>query len=211
MGNILKCKFYIFKGLKVKNILPMVLTAAASFLVFKTQAANEDSWYLGAQYNLHEIDDNSDQGLSTLGAIAGYQYNEYFGLEARYNIGTSGYYHTVYVRGSKGEYKEDIDTQASLFLKVSYPIYTALNIYALAGKTKSKHDLTIIESRNDIRPTPYIMSYSESGFSYGLGLSYEVITDFKVFIDYKILPDLKMDPINIYNMNSLSFGGSYAF
>jgi len=195
----------------VNNILPMVLTAAASFLVFKTQAADENSWYLGAQYNLHEIDDNSDKGLNTLGAIAGYQYNEYFGLETRFNIGTSGYYKTFYIRGSKGEYKEDIDTQVSLFIKASYPIYTALNVYALAGVAKSKHDLTIIESHNDIRPTPYIISYSESGFSYGLGLNYEVLPNFKVFIDYKILPDLKRDSLSISSLNSLSFGVNYSF
>ncbi|MCP4325600.1 MAG: porin family protein [Alteromonadales bacterium] len=134
---------------------------------------------MGAQYSAQELTSLPNRDFQTAGVVAGYQYNQFFSLETRFNTGTSGYSSYPFsVDGlSDAEYKEEIDTQASLFIKGSYPISNSFNIYALAGLTKSKYEITTTNNYTDLEGNttvtyPSLINFSESGFSYGLGLNY---------------------------------------
>ncbi len=193
--------------------LPLAFATLALSCTVTANASNESSLYLGAQYSAQELTLLPNRDFQTAGIIAGYQYNQFFSLEARFNTGISGYSsHPFSENGfSDAEYKEDIDSQASLFLKASYPIFNSFNIYALAGMTQSKYEITTISSFTDIEGIttdtyPSLIKLSESGFSYGLGLNYQMTSAFIVFFDYKILPDLMGS-----SWKSASFGASYSF
>ena len=197
----------------MNKILPLVLTTLALPFAFTANASNEGDWYVGAQYSAQELTSLPDRDFQTAGVVAGYQYNQFFSLETRFNTGTSGYSSYPFsVDGfSDAEYKEKIDTQASLFIKGSYPIFNSFNIYALAGLTKSKYEITTTNSYTDLEGNttvtyPSLIKFSESGFSYGLGLNYQLTDAFTVFVDYKVLPELMGS-----SWKSTSLGVSYSF
>ena len=53
---------------------------------------------------------------------------------------------------------------------------------------------------------PSLIKFSESGFSYGLGLNYRLTDALTVFVDYKVLPELMGS-----SWKSASLGASYSF
>jgi opacity protein-like surface antigen len=205
------------KGFDMKTTLALPFTTLAVICSFSVHAEEENNWYLGAQYSAQEVTSLPDRKLKALGVIGGYQYNKYFALETRYNTGTSGYSSPFYVNGSPNEeYKEDIDTQASLFIKASYPIFNSFSIYALAGVTKSKYEITTSSSHTDLEGNttttyPHIIELSESGFTYGAGLNYRVTEAVALFIDYQVLPDLKVGSGRSNSWKSINLGVNYAF
>lgn len=194
------------------------LTFAFQILIFgsKVHAIEQNNWYLGAVSSTQDITALPDREHKTAGVVAGYQYNKFFSLEARFNKGTSGYSSAVsnIEDSSYTEYKEDIDTQAMLFLKATYPVFNSLNIYVLAGISKSKYEITRSHTIGTTTSYAPEVNYSKNGFTYGLGLNYKVTDEFNVFFDYKILPELTQ--LTIYSgdspsWESASLGISYAF
>ena len=193
------------------------LAFAIPAVIFTFSAHCENDWYLGAQYSAQEVTSLPDRDFNTLGIIAGYQYNQFLSFETRFSKGISGYSDPLYVSDStNAEYKEDIDNQASFFIKASYPIISSFNVYALAGMTKSKYEITTTLSQIDIEGNttttyPHMIKKSESGFSYGVGLSYQVYEYFYLFIDYQVLPELEIVSGGSLGWKSSSFGVNYAF
>ncbi|MCJ8297113.1 MAG: porin family protein [Colwellia sp.] len=195
----------------MKILLPLTCTILAS--IYTSSVCADNSWYLGAQYSVQEVASLPDRELNTAGIVAGYQFNKFFALETRMNIGTSGYSHS---RSSDQEYKEDIDIQASLFIKGSYPISNTFSIFALAGVSKSKYEITTTRHHTDIDGNytqiyPHIIKHSESGFNYGVGLNYQISEAFSLYIDYQVLPDLVISSRDLSSWNSTNIGGSYTF
>ena len=195
----------------MKILLPLTCTILAS--IYAPSVYAENSWYLGAQYSAQEVASSPDRELNTAGIIAGYQINKFFALETRFNIGTSGYSNKY---SPDQEYKEDIDTQASLFIKGSYPISNTFSIFALAGVTKSKYEITTTAHHTDIdgnytQVYPSFITCSESGFNYGVGLNYKISEAFSLFIDYQVLPDLTIVSGVSSSWNSTNIGVNYSF
>jgi opacity protein-like surface antigen len=199
----------------MKKSLPLVFIILASTSV-STAFAADDNWYLGALYNAQEISMNG-RDFNTAGIITGYQYNEYFALEARLSTGTSGYSTTYGApQSSEGDYKEDIDTQGSLLIKASYPIFESLSFYGLAGYTKTKLEINGVGSTNDsngniIGNYSFKHTESDSGFSYGVGLNYQINEKFNIFVDYQVLPDFEPQPNFSKSWKSTSIGVNYSF
>ena len=196
----------------MKKLLPLTLAILA--LVCTSSVCAEDSWYLGALYNAQDIS-SDDREFNTAGIITGYQYNKYFALEARLNIGVSGHSTSLtFDQASDINYKEDIDSQASLSIKSSYPIDKSINLYVLAGYTTTKiktNSSMIITDSNGAVLFPYDFKTTYSGGSYGVGLNYQLNEQFNLFIDYQVLPDF--DPVSNYSKNwkSTNIGVNYSF
>ncbi|WP_057831486.1 porin family protein [Colwellia sp. TT2012] len=201
----------------MKKTLSLAFTTLALTFGFSVHAEDESNWYLGAQYSAQEVTSLPDRKFKTVGVVGGYQYNKYFALETRYNTGISGYSSQFYVNGSSdAEYKEDIDKQASLFIRASYPLFNLFGIYALAGVTKSKYEITTRSSHTDLEGNttttyPYIIKLSESGFTYGVGLNYQITETVTLFIDYQILPGLTIGSGSSAKWKSMNLGVNYSF
>ncbi|NVK56187.1 MAG: porin family protein [Alteromonadaceae bacterium] len=199
----------------MKRILTFALVASTS--AFSISAKCENNWYLGAQYSAQEVNSQTDRELKSVGVIGGYQYNKYFSIETRYNTGTSGYSHQLYVMGTPdATYKEDIDAQISLLIRASYPVYNAVYLYSLAGITKSDYEITTRSSFTDIDGNttvtyPYVGKLSESGFTYGVGLKYQATDAVGLFVDYQVLPDLEFGSAESRDWRSINLGITFAF
>lgn len=198
----------------MQKMLSLVFTL--SVLTPLSSALADDSWYLGALYNAQEISIHG-RDFNSAGVVVGYQYNKYFALETRFSSGTSGYssfYGTP--EESFGSYSEDIDTQASLLLKASYPIFNSFNLYGLAGYTNTKLEINGLGQHNDSDGNitgnyPYKDTESESGFSYGIGFDYQFNESLSVFIDYQVLPDFEPDSSFSKRWVNTTVGINYSF
>lgn len=198
----------------MKVFLSLTCLTLASALV--APASAESNWYVGAAYNSQEFS-VPGRDFNAAGLIAGYQFHEYFSVEARGLTGTSGYssfYGTP--DEPEGNYSEDIDTQVSLLFKASYPIFASFNVYGMAGYTQTKLDIKGLTQINDedgniIGSSPFQTSYTEEGFSYGVGLSYDITARFNVFIDYQVLPDFEPNSNVSASWNSTTVGLNYRF
>ncbi len=190
---------------------------APLLLTFQANAEDFPNWYIGTHHSEQKITSTPDREFNTLGIIAGYQYNQYLALETRFSGGTSGYSHPFNVNKlPNAKYKEEIDTQKAILFKASYPIGHGFNIYALAGITKSKYEITTTNSYTTIEGNttttyPYIYKHSESGINYGIGLNYQLSESFNFFIDFQTLPRLKIDSRESSTWKSTSLGVNYTF
>jgi len=95
--------------------------------------------------------------------LAGYDWNEYFGVEARYMISVA---------------KEDIVDSKSwgIYAKPQYSVTEDLNIYGLLGIGGFDASGTNHFGEN--------ISADDISFQWGLGVSYEVYEDISIFADY---------------------------
>lgn len=194
-----------------------LLTLTFTLLVstYASNASAENSWYLGALYNAQEISLHG-RDFNSAGLIAGYQYNKYFALETRISAGTSGYSGSYGGTKLEGSYKEDIDTQTSVLIKASYPIFNSFKLYGLAGYTNTKLETNGLGQYNDSEGNitgdyTYKKTESESGLSYGLGLDYQINAQFNVFIDYQVLPNFEPNSNFSKSWNSTTIGVNYSF
>jgi opacity protein-like surface antigen len=198
----------------MKKLLPLAFTILASTYV--STASAENSWYLGGLYNAQDISIHG-RDFNAAGVIAGYQHNKFFAVETRLSIGTSGY-SSFYGTPEEpwGSYSEDIDTQAAVLIKASYPIFNSFKLYGLAGYTNTKIEINGLGQLNDSEGNitgnyPYKHTESESGFSYGAGLGYQINAQFNVFIDYQVLPDFEPNSNFSKSWESTTIGFNYSF
>jgi opacity protein-like surface antigen len=205
-------------GFKMKKLLALTFTTLIS--TYAPSVIAEDTWYLGGLYNAQETspdDGDFSSDFNTIGVLAGYQYNKYFALEARIATGTSGYTGTFgHPDSTEGSYNEDINSQMSLSIKASYPIFKSLRLYGLAGYTKTKVEISgtaTIDAPDGVNfiNFPFKITNSDSGFSYGIGLNYQINEQFNIFVDYQILPDFEPDPSYSASWESTTIGVSYSF
>ncbi|DAB41102.1 MAG TPA: hypothetical protein CFH81_02050 [Sulfurovum sp. UBA12169] len=137
------------------------------------------AFYVGLGYaymnmNIDEIQrEEADISAHSALLLAGYKYNQYLGLEARYtmNIGDPEF-------DGYGE-DDDLDgdfTNAAIYLKGMYP-FKDINVYALLGYGQVALDTTEFGD------------FSESGFQWGLGADYAITETIAVFADYTRLYD----------------------
>ncbi|TPH14051.1 porin family protein [Litorilituus lipolyticus] len=206
----------------MKNILPLVLLAPFLLLLSMTsQAQNNSGFYIGVQYSNQKITSSSDVNLDTAGVTFGYQFHQYFSLETRLNIGTSEY-SSVCACGEENiehVYKQEIDNQASIFIKGLYPINNDFSVYALAGITNSSYNLNTKSFRSVVDGDRTITqvklkdteTHSDNGFTYGLGINYKISEKFSIFLDYQILPDLVVSTLGSSSWKSANIGVNYNF
>lgn len=207
----------------MKRFISLTCMVLASSYV--SSACADDTWYLGALYSVQKISSGvnvqnlpSKIDLESVGLLAGYKFNQYFSLEARLAKGTSGYSETfVYLEPTAPDtYRnEDLDSQFSLLVKASYPIYQSFSLYGIAGYTESRIKITGVYTKIDyfnmFESVPYSHSTKDSGISYGVGLNYKLTEGVDIFVDYQILPDYDLGVDLSRDWGNTTLGVSYSF
>jgi len=176
-------------------------------VVTQPQAVDSSSFYLGigvSPMKLHN--DLTDEKFSTtaLTLQAGYQYNNYIGLEARY---TASLFKVKYDAGHTSNIStDDFDTDftnAGIYLKPMYPVTQSFDIYALLGY--GEVSLTAINGADR----------AQSGFQWGLGAQYRITQALCLFADYtKLYDDQEFDYLGAdadHLADMVSVGVSYRF
>jgi opacity protein-like surface antigen len=170
-------------------------------------SVDTSSFYLGVGISPMKLhNDLTDEEFSTPAVTlqAGYQYNSYIALEARYTASLSK---VEYDAGNTSNISiDDFDTDftnAGIYLKPIYPVTQSFNIYALLGY--GEVSLTAINGADR----------AQSGFQWGLGAQYQITEALSIFADYTNLYDdqefdyLGADADHMADM--LSVGVSYRF
>jgi len=135
---------------------------------------------LGIAFKELENEGTSEKFKSTdIGLIAGYRFNLYYAIEARYyaSVGDVEYKHGTTDNTNIDDYDSSLDA-IGIYLKLSYPI-KKIEPYILLGYSNVWMDNLEGEKRN------------EDDFSYGIGLGYYISDNLEVFIDYAKLYDDK--------------------
>jgi len=140
-------------------------------------------WYVGLGLTAGEVDNGNCQDKTYgLMAKAGYDFNEYVGVEVR-GLKTNWDY-----EGAKIEH-------IGAFLKPQYPITEDINLYGLLGYAKTQ-----VEKR-------YVLD--ENGLAFGAGIDYDFgsADAFSIFADYERL----LQKSNMPDLDALSLGLAYKF
>jgi OOP family OmpA-OmpF porin len=151
-------------------------------------------WYLGlglVAIKFHACSNDCSYEDLTYGVMVrgGYDYNPYFGIEARY----------MRTFLDKGPFGGLPIQHIGLFLKPQYPINEKINLYGLLGYGYTKN------LGNGAR-----LNYfgDDSGFSAGVGVEYELSEDeWSLFLDYQRL----LIASSVPNIDAISFGIRYHF
>jgi opacity protein-like surface antigen len=206
------------KGLKMKKTTSLALTILVFTYISPVLATENSSWYVGGLYTAQKISlSTTGRDFNTAGIVAGYQYNNYFALETRFSKGTSGNTFNYDFRDFPDEsFDTDIDYQATILIKASYRFTEKFNIYATTGYSKTKIDQEILDPTVDsegmlIGVNTSKFTFTESGFTYGLGLNYKVTNNVNLFVDYLILPNWEPFSTNSENWDSINIGFNYTF
>jgi len=162
---------------------PVVIPNPPKVIVEPKEEVKKLGWYVGGGLTMGRVKDAHCEDI-TYGVMAkaGYDFNEYVGVEAR-AIRTNWEYEGAKIK------------HLGLFLKPQYPVSEDINLYGLLGYAK-----TATSSRKVL---------SETGFAYGAGLDYDLgdKNDWLMFVDYERL----MQKSSIPDIDALSLGLAYRF
>ena len=180
------------------------------------------SFYLGLAYgfmNAEIVDtdyprggvrtwDVLDEDYGSIMINAGYDFNQYVGIEGRYWFGLES--SSTLGRGHIGD---NIDADVTIdawgvYVKPMYPVSEAFNVYALLGYAGA--DLSIDGDRETFTTD------SVDGFSWGLGAEYKFTNAVGLFIDYVSVYDDTEDWDNgegnsEATISAINFGVNYRF
>lgn len=175
-----------------------LLTAA---LLMGSSVAMAQTPYIGVNYSV------IDFPLATLGALmvkAGYSFNDYLSLEARFSVGVKDESLSI-----DGEYSAvDIEHSYGGFVKAGLPIDN-LYPYFIVGYSNNKFESKIIDQLG-------ADSYSDdiSDLSYGIGIDIEASEQFSVNIEYMQYVDKHVDFFDYQldvEVSGFNFGATYHF
>ncbi len=150
-----------------------------------------------------DVDGYGDITANSALLLAGYKYNQYLGLEARYTMNVDDPEVDSSIADLDGIEGDDM-TNIGIYLKGMYPVMEAFDVYALLG-----YGQVTFEADN------YDVDVSESGFQWGLGASYAVTENIGVFADYtRLYDDEGFDGTLIasdFVVDSVNVGVTYTF
>lgn len=154
------------KGLCVP-VEPTVLIPEKEVIVLKDDV-KYDGFYVGASYSnlsMNEAVNETGHGVSV---VAGYYFNEYFGIEGRYTTEVGDLDRDS---GAVNAKVNDALVNYGLYVKPMMSVTTGFALYGLAGVGQSEY-------------TKDGATYKESGLQLGLGAKYELANGFGIFADY---------------------------
>jgi hypothetical protein len=146
-----------------------------------------DGFYAGGAISHMNMSESVSAESYAFTLLAGYYFNKYFGLEARYTQTIGG----MDITPSTAPVSVDKMKNYGLYAKPMLSITTGLALYALAGYGRSSY-------------TTNGITYSDTGLQWGLGAKYELSGGLGLFIDY----------INMYdgnNYGNLPYAGDIQF
>ncbi len=170
--------------------------------------ADESGLYLGAGYANTNIDlafdgRNIDKDLLNLSTdsilfLAGYDINEYFGIEGRYylNASEAGYEYYVGNTPLSGAYKAE---SFAVYAKPQYKI-AMFNLYALLGVAANDYTANALLGSNK----------NDTLFTWGAGVKFNITQSLGAFVDYTNLGESE-GVITNSDLDSWNIGFSYKF
>ncbi len=193
----------------------VVTPASSGFYVglgYSLATIGENGWYgedygQGEDYPEDIWSGEYEQDAITL--IAGYDFNEYIGVEGRYMIGMGD---AEWEDDVSGTFEEDISfTNVAIYLKPMLPMGD-VTLYGLLGYGQTTYTWDASDAED----------ITASGFQYGAGVSVAVTKQISLFIDYvKFAEDdsqqtvIDDDPYFDYVTNvdghAITFGATYKF
>ena len=169
--------------------------------------ASAGNFYAGIAYSYISEDysrnpqldpQNFDDSVNGVMLQAGYKFNPYIGIEARY---WEGRWDTFDVKNTTGtSYTLAGPNTFGLYVKPSYPLTDEFDIYALLGYAWVDQNSVKLNNLD--------------GFSWGLGASYNVVDNIDIFVDYTLLSDedhTVPGATKSYTVDSVNFGVTYNF
>lgn len=168
--------------------------------VVKTAPAH-NGFYAGLGYSCMQMTyDNPDldiRAMSSISATAGYNFNPFLAVEARYTASLSD----LNVKDWQTDIDESWDmSNIGLYLKPQYSI-NRFALYGLLGFGQTTFDNGT--------------SYSASGIQYGVGMNVMATDNIDVYLDYRRLyDDTDFDgiaPTSDIAVNSFTLGANYHF
>jgi len=168
--------------------------------------ANDSGLYLGLGYAATNIDltidglpDDAnnilDQTTDSVIFLAGYDFNEYFGVESRYYYNASAIAFQYELGSLPIEYKAE---SLTFYAKPQYNL-GVLTAYGLVGVALNDYTVsTLLGGNND-----------EALFSWGAGAKFSVTNSLGLFVDYTDMGE--STNITNTNLNSWNFGATYRF
>ena len=191
-------------------------------VVVEEPVVSTGGFYLGLAYGFMnaEITDQAyignydveqtvlDEDFSSIMIQAGYDFNQYVGVEGRYWFGLDS--DTALYSGDDN-LPADVNIDAwGIYVKPMYPVSEAFNVYALLGYAGA--DIEEDNANFDLS------SDSVDGFSWGLGAEYTFSDAVGIFVDYVSIYDDDEDVlVNGYDVNteatisSFNIGVNYRF
>lgn len=184
------------------------------------EEASTGSLYLGIGYSALRSDSNFvdikhhglniptvdfDDDYSAMMFQAGYNFNPYVAVEARYWVGLTDNSFTI-----TGNTFDSDASAYGIYLKPTYPVTSAFDIYALLGYAS----VTV----NDVQIGGVNRDFDIDGFSWGIGASYSVTENIAFSVDYVDFQDddIKFQGVHTsgtfeHAFDSVNFGVNYQF
>ena len=160
----------------------MKKTITSVLLLISLSQAGE--FYLGYDYlkvNYEDSGVNKDFDPTAVTWKAGYEINEYLGVEARVGVGESSdtRYNLIKDNGfGLTTATVKLDRVYSVFVKGSYPLVQGLKLNGYLGASRVKF---LVDSNQN-----YHSENSDNSVSLGLGLGYDIVSDVFINADYMI-------------------------
>ncbi|GAA4902091.1 porin family protein [Ferrimonas pelagia] len=152
--------------------------------------AKTGHFYAGGHVNYTQFKTiNGDLQPLAATAQVGYQFNEYLGTELRAGAGVNS--------DDEASLEAKIKDHYGLYITAGTPLSDWSRLYAITGFSSIKAELHVPNER---------LSHSESGLSYGAGVSFSATKQFKVHIEYLQLLD-RTD----FDIRTLNLGVTYHF
>lgn len=158
------------------RILGKVMVLSCSLVAGGAFAAGP---YIGANYTQVQYDndqyDTDTLKLDTAVVRAGFEFNDYLGVEARGGMGVSD--------DSKGILDFDLDHMYGAYLKLSAPLSETVHPYVVGGYSKMKGT---VEAQGTVAGIDYSVNENEhyEGESYGAGLDFNLTDTFGANLEY---------------------------
>ena len=157
-----------------------------------------DGFYIGAGLGNMRMSENVTLNGVALTLMAGYYFNQYVGVEARYSQTVND----LDLDSARPVISVDDElSNVGLYVKPMYALTTGFSLYGLAGYGWSTYETSV-------------KTYEEDGLQWGLGAKYELANGVGLFVDYlDIYDDDNYDTIQTpdVSMNSLTVGAAYTF
>ena len=187
---------------------PMVVSTGGLYLGLAYGFMNSEITDSATVGNIDVTETILDEDFSSIMLQAGYDFNQYVGIEGRYWFGLDA--DTTLASGNEN-WPADVTIDAwGIYVKPMYPVSDAFNIYALLGYAGA--DLEV--DRADYTFT----SDSVDGFSWGIGAEYRFSDAVGLFVDYVSIyddeEDYIVDGVDVTNEQTISafnLGVNYRF
>ena len=158
-----------------------------------------------------DIYDEVDLDWGTVMVQAGYKFNSYVAVEARYwnAVSDGDLTLTRHTKHKETTFTDDDVTDDlgaavwGIYVKPMYPVTDSFDVYALLGYANTDTDSYLDHDQWD-----------DGQFSWGVGVAFSFTDNIGMFVDYTLLYDNDED-INLNNLettvNAINFGLTYSF